>query len=100
MFAMVSQFGFSMLTPILAGFFLGMFIDKKCGTNFWMIILFVLGTIVGFRNIYVLATGSMNKHKYSRNRDEDSMPVITSEEEAIARQQNQKLQSKGENHAK
>lgn len=94
MFALVSQFGFSMLTPILIGFFLGMFLDKKCGTNYIMIILFFVGAVVGFRNVYVLATGSLTKHTYKRNRQEDIQPEITSEEDAAERLRTGKALSK------
>lgn len=77
---LISQFGFNMLVPILICFFLGYFIDQKCHTNFWMIILFFFGAIVGFRNIYVMATGSVSKGSNHRNRDEDIIPEIHTEE--------------------
>jgi len=35
--------------------FLGMFIDKKAGTSFWVVILFFVGALAGFRNIYIFA---------------------------------------------
>ncbi len=52
---MISQFGLNMLVPIFACSFIGIWIDKKAGTSYWMIILFFVGAIAGFRNIYLMA---------------------------------------------
>lgn len=59
MLSMISQFGINMLVPIFLCFFAGMYIDKKLGTGYWIIILFFFGAIVGFRNVYVFAKRSM-----------------------------------------
>ena len=55
MLALVTQFGINMLVPIFLCFFLGMYLDKQLGTNYLMILLFFVGAIAGFRNVYVLA---------------------------------------------
>ena len=81
MLTLVTQFGFSMLAPILLCFFAGLWLDKLFRTNFIMIVLFFVGAIAGFRNVYVLATGSMSKHKFHRNRDEDVLPEAFANEE-------------------
>ena len=52
---MITQFGINMLVPIFLCSFLGMYIDKKCGTSFWFVLLFFAGALAGFRNIFVLA---------------------------------------------
>lgn len=52
---MISQFGINMLVPIFLCSFLGIFLDKKLGTSFWMILLFFAGALAGFRNIYLFA---------------------------------------------
>lgn len=52
---MVTQFGISMLVPIFLCSFLGIFLDKKFGTQFWMILLFFVGAAAGFRNVYRMA---------------------------------------------
>lgn len=52
---MITQFGLNMLVPIFACAFLGMFIDKKLGTSFFMVILFFVGALAGFRNVYLFA---------------------------------------------
>jgi len=52
---MISQFGFTMLAPIFLCFFAGRLLDKHFGTVWWTIVLFFVGALAGFRNIYVLA---------------------------------------------
>ncbi|MDD6812370.1 MAG: AtpZ/AtpI family protein [Lachnospiraceae bacterium] len=52
---MISQFGINMLVPIFICAFIGMAIDKKCGTSFWVVILFFVGAIAGFRNVFLFA---------------------------------------------
>lgn len=49
---MIGQFGINMLVPVLACSLLGSFLDRKLGTNFIVIILFFIGAIAGFWNIY------------------------------------------------
>ncbi len=53
--AMLSQFGINMLVPIFLCTFLGIFLDRKFGTSFWVVILFFVGALAGFRNIFRLA---------------------------------------------
>ncbi len=53
--AMITQFGINMLVPIFVCFFIGYFLDKKLGTSFWMILLFFVGALAGFRNVYIFA---------------------------------------------
>lgn len=50
--AMIGQFGINMLVPVFVCSFLGIFLDKKLGTSFFVIILFFVGAAAGFRNIY------------------------------------------------
>ena len=52
---MLSQFGITMLVPIFLCFFAGRLLDKHFGTVWWTIILFFIGALAGFRNIYVLS---------------------------------------------
>lgn len=54
-FSLVMQFGITMLVPILLCTFLGIFLDRLLGTSFIVIILFFLGALAGFRNIFILA---------------------------------------------
>ena len=46
-----------MLVPIIACTFLGIFIDRKCNTSFWVIILFFIGALAGGRSVYKLSKG-------------------------------------------
>jgi len=59
-FAMVMQFGINMLVPICALSALGIYIDKKLGTSFVMIILFFAGAAAGARNVYRMAKYSFS----------------------------------------
>lgn len=52
---LITQFSINMLVPIFLCSFLGIFLDKKLGTSFWMVILFFVGALAGFRNIYIFA---------------------------------------------
>ncbi len=54
--ALITQFGINMLVPIFLCSFLGIWIDRKAGTSYWMIILFFVGALAGFRNIYIMAS--------------------------------------------
>jgi len=60
-FVLIGQFGINMLVPILFCSFLGIYIDKKLGTNFFVIILFFVGAISGGYNIYRFSKKSMKK---------------------------------------
>lgn len=63
--ALITQIGFSMITPILVGVYLGQFIDKKVGTNgIFTIILIIIGVGGGFVNLFKLTGGSKDKEKW------------------------------------
>jgi F0F1-type ATP synthase assembly protein I len=64
--AVITQFGINMLVPIFLCSFVGLFIDKKLGTGFWFVLLFFVGALAGFRNIYILA-----KKIYEGDKDEN-----------------------------
>ncbi len=49
---MVGQFGINMLVPVLGCSFLGIFLDRKLGTDFLVIILFFVGAVAGGYNVY------------------------------------------------
>lgn len=53
--ALITQFGINMLVPVFLCSFAGIWLDKKFGTSFWMILLFFVGALAGFRNIYIMA---------------------------------------------
>ncbi|HKM03282.1 MAG TPA: AtpZ/AtpI family protein [Lachnospiraceae bacterium] len=76
-FALISQFGINMIVPIFMCFFLGAFIDRKLGTSFWIIILFFVGALAGFRNVYIFAKriykdteeGAQNRGRQSKTKE-------------------------------
>ena len=70
-FALVTQFGISMLVPIFLCAFLGKFLDDTFGTTFWFIVLFFAGALAGFRNIYVMA-----KKTYENDENKDDFENI------------------------
>ncbi len=51
----ITQFGINMLVPIFMCSFAGLFLDRKLGTAFWFVLLFFVGALAGFRNIFILA---------------------------------------------
>ncbi len=53
--AMIMQFGLNMLVPIGMMSALGIWLDKKLGTSWIMIILFLVGAVAGGQNIYQMA---------------------------------------------
>ncbi len=75
---MIGQFGINMLVPVFICSFLGMFLDKKLGTNFLVVLLFFVGALAGSYNVYRFARGifasesetSAYLHKSRRNRRE------------------------------
>ena len=52
---MISQFGINMLVPIFICSFVGMFLDWRFGTSFWMVVLFFVGALAGFTNVFRFA---------------------------------------------
>ena len=52
---MITQFGINMLVPIFLCSFVGMYLDRRFDTSFWMILLFYVGTLAGFTNVFRFA---------------------------------------------
>lgn len=75
---MIGQFGINMLVPVFVCSFLGIFLDKKLGTNFLVVILFFVGAVAGGYNVYrfsrqIFARESEQSaylHKSRRNRSD------------------------------
>lgn len=63
--ALITQFGINMLVPVFLCSFVGIWLDEKFDTSFWMILLFFVGALAGFRNIYIMA----NRIYDSKDRD-------------------------------
>ncbi len=52
---LVTQFGISMLVPILLCTLLGVYIGKKFSIPVIAVPLFIIGALAGFRNVYIMA---------------------------------------------
>ena len=70
--AMVSQFGLNMLVPICLMSALGIWLDGKLGTSYWMVILFFVGAIAGGQNVFRMA-----KQIYASGRPESGGAKIS-----------------------
>lgn len=55
-----------MLVPICLCTFIGIFLDRRLGTSFLVIIFFFMGALAGFRNVYFFA-----KKIYSQENERD-----------------------------
>lgn len=64
---MITQFGINMLVPIFLCSFAGIYLDKWLGTSYWMVLLFFVGALAGFRNVYIFA-----KKIYSMKSERDT----------------------------
>ena len=58
---MITQFGIYMIVPILLCTFLGIFLDRQFSTSFLVIILFFVGALAGFTNVFRLAKSIYSK---------------------------------------
>jgi F0F1-type ATP synthase assembly protein I len=67
---MVLQFGINMIVPILLCTFIGIILDRLLSTSFIVIILFFLGALAGFRNIFIYAR-NLNKQSTYLGSDAD-----------------------------
>lgn len=54
-FALVMQFGINMVVPIGMMTALGIWLDRKFDTSFWVVVLFFAGAAAGAQNIYRMA---------------------------------------------
>ncbi len=65
---MISQFGINMLVPIFICSFAGMFLDRKFGTSYWMVVLFFAGALAGLTNVLRFARKIYDTPAQSRRR--------------------------------
>lgn len=75
--AMVMQFGINMLVPICLMSALGIWLDRKYDTSFWMIVLFIAGAAAGAQNVYCMA-----KQVYGGNKREPDKEQRRSSEDS------------------
>ncbi len=69
-FALISQFGINMLVPIGLMTWLGIYLDNKLGTSYWMVLLFFVGAIAGGRNVYRLSKQIYGRKENTKSRTE------------------------------
>ena len=53
--AMITQFGLNMLVPMCMCFFAGRYLDRRFSTNWITVVLFFVGALAGFTNVYRMA---------------------------------------------
>ena len=66
---LISQFGINMLVPIGLMTFLGMYLDKRFGTSYLVILLFFVGALAGGRNVYQMAKKFFGKKEKTDDRE-------------------------------
>lgn len=76
---LIMQFSINMLVPVMLCTFLGIFLDKLFSTSFIVIIMFFIGALAGFTNIFRLARNIYSKSddehiNYYKINTEKSMP--------------------------
>lgn len=70
---LITQIGLSVVTPIVLGVCLGMFLDKKFGTNMiWTMIFLIVGVLSGFLNIFKFG-GTKKKKDEDDDQDENEI---------------------------
>lgn len=52
--AQASVIGFALAGPIVGGFLIGYFIDQHFGTQYWVIVVGLLGVVGGFKEMFSL----------------------------------------------
>lgn len=82
---MIMQFGINMLVPIFLCSFVGMYLDRKFNTSFWMILLFFVGTLAGFTNVFRFArkiyeTPAVTRRRSTVAADKDGREHIRAEQ--------------------
>ena len=66
---LISQFGINMLVPIGLMTFLGMYLDKRFGTSYLVILLFFVGALAGGRTVYQMAQKFFGKKEQKNDRE-------------------------------
>lgn len=70
---MFGSFGFIMAASILVGYFLGSFLDKKLGTEPWLLIIFlflgIAGAFIEFFKTFQRFTALNSKDKHRKGED-------------------------------
>lgn len=65
---MITQFGINMIVPIAFCSFAGYYLDRWLGTSYIVIVLFFVGAMAGFRNIYIFSRRIFQQPPESKKR--------------------------------
>ena len=65
---MISQFGINMIVPIAMCSFAGYYLDKWLRTSYFVVVLFFVGAVAGFRNIYIFSKKIFQRPPESKKR--------------------------------
>jgi F0F1-type ATP synthase assembly protein I len=68
---MITQFGINMLVPIFICTFVGILLDKKLGTSWITVVLFFVGALAGFTNVFRFAKQIYSQPAVTRKRRTD-----------------------------
>ena len=78
---LIMQFGINMLVPIGIMSWLGILLDRRCGTSFFMVLFFFIGAVAGFQNIWRMAKsvyedppGGEKEHGQTDQKDKEEKP--------------------------
>ena len=85
MLVLIMQIGISMIVPIALMVALSVFIVNKTGIKWISVILFIIGALAGFRNVYNLVKKHLQKEK---------QPYEIAKEEAAKEAQDKEAQVK------
>ncbi len=91
-----------MIVPILLCTFAGIFLDRWLGTSFIVIILFFLGAMAGFRNIYIFAKRSGRRDTHLGSDADAGISGQTGEDfvEAMDRVYRENMDEQAQDHSK
>jgi Uncharacterized protein conserved in bacteria len=64
---LIMQFGINMLVPIGIMSWLGILLDRRCDTSFFMVLFFFIGAVAGFQNIWRMAKSVYDDEPYEKN---------------------------------
>ncbi|SET09229.1 AtpZ/AtpI family protein [[Clostridium] polysaccharolyticum] len=79
---MVTQVGITFLTPIGLCVIAGYYLDKHFKTSCWFIILFFLGVLAAFRNVYVMTKSFYEKDLKRENEELEYWKHFTTEDKS------------------
>lgn len=80
---LISQLAINVLVPTFLLLAIGLWIDAKCGTSYWAVVLLVLGILGGAKSAYDVAMNSIR-------RDEEHHETIDDLVEEYRKQQSEK----------